>query len=387
MMLLWCLLSCKGEGVLGQVTTADTAHDAVSVELSWSSPPLAGPLGGSQDHATVALRDDGLGMVIYSDDERLRAALVGDDALRPTSLDALANHGQIRASPEGWVAVATLNGGDWLAATRFDLDGEALGAATLVSSSHVFLPDLATTDEGGVAVSTDLADMGCYRFTHPISATSEVPCPQRIDPTAAIGTVIVDDGPDGTVVGWTELRPDGSLSVYATPGGDAATPYVVDELAWGAGMAGRPMIAVHEGQHLFVWRGASSLDSPVGSWLQAFRDGEPAGERYALGDASTGGDVERPALAGPAAGLVVVAFEQGDGLWLQVRDASDGTERGAALRVDDEPGRVPRRPSLDLVEVDGEVHGLVSWEAALPGSEVESADRVLRVRTFRVGGD
>ena len=84
---------------------------------------------------------------------------------------------------------------------------------------------------------------------------------------------------------------------------------------------------------------------------------------------------------------MVVAFEQGDGLWLQVRDASDGTERGAALRVDDEPGRVPRRPSLDLVEVDGEVHGLVSWEAALPGSVVESADRVLRVRTFRVGGD
>lgn len=375
MILLW-LLACGGPDERPP-PPGDSGVEPVGLVLD---PVMALPQTTEAHHITVALRPDATALAVYSDGSRLRAARI-DDQPEPTAFDAGANHGQVRATPDGWAVVATLDGALALAGQALDADGAPLAPAELLGVDHPYLPDLATGDLGGFVVATDLLQPACATFLHPLHAVAPAPCPARVDPEAAFGTVTAALGPDGPVVAWTELRPDGALTVHLAP--PDAPPFLAGEAAWGASMAGRPMLAVDGERLVLVWRGAASPDAPVRSHLAAFApDGAALGAAWELGDAAS----ERPALAGPVDGLYAVAWEEADRLWLQLRRADDLAPVGDPIALDDEPDRIPRRPALDLVLGDAGPEGIVTWEAAEPGAEVEADGRQGRVRRWRVGG-
>ena len=368
-------LSTAGTGD-SSVATGETA--ASPPVLSTTTPVLAVPPGGDQHHATVALRPEGTALVAYDDGPNLLAARVLGSSVQATRFTGDANHGQVRATPDGWVLVGTLNGGVILAGTRLDPLGEPFEPAAFLSVSHARLPDLVTTEVGGLVVSTNLQTIKCLRFEHPLAVPLDfVDCPEMQDTKAAIGTVTAADPPEGPVYAWTELHRDGSLDVFvATTGSSGLLPYHVDNLGWGEGMAGRPMLSVDQGRQLLVWRGAPSKGAPVQSHLQGFlADGTPDTERFTLG---AGGETERPALAGPHRDVVFVAWEEGEAIWLQLRDRLSLAPVGEPLRLDDGE-EVPQRPSIAVIEGADGLEGVASWELVPPAG----AARSVRMRRFR----
>ena len=383
-------------GPTGVVDTG--AGPSVSAAVTWVAPPRAVPAGGrSQDHATVALRSDGTGMVVYTDDLRLRVARVGSDgALSPVPIESLANHGQVTSTPTGFLVVATHDGGEGLYGFPFGVDAAPAGPSVLLSTRHTLLPDVDVRRRSdgtvqGIVAATDGVSLGCIAFTDAFRARAPAPCPAPVSPEAATGTVAVEQTAVGPLYSWTELAPDRSLAVFVSDG--VAPPLVVARLGDGVTMAGRPTLATvgdatpaREDDGLVVaYRGATASGAPVGSYL--WHLGVSGVTTWRLGAHPDRGDVERVVISPIVGERLVVAYEAEGELWLEVRDAMDGAPLSPPEPVATEGPRLPRRPSVDLVLGDGgELQGVISWESGEPGSAVEDDGRVVRVRRFTVSG-
>ncbi len=365
--------------------TADTGAPGVA-HIVWLGGPATVPPGGlTQDHATAALRSDGLGMVVYGEDERLQAVRVEPDgSLVAIAIGAFTNHGQVAATPDGFIVVATQNYDYNLLGATYTPQGMPDRDAFVIGWRQTLLPDvdvrrMADGTVQGIVAATDTARLGCTAFVD--DALAAAPCPDPVDPTRATGTVAVVQTELGPLFTWTEIGTDGALGVYV--GNGVAPPVVVAEFEDGRGLAGRPMLAVADEALLVTYRGAASVSAPVGSYL--WHQSSAGETRWSLGLAPGSTDVERVALSPVVDDLVAVAWEEDRKLWLQLRSSVDGAPVGEPVSVGKEPYREPRRPSVDLVRGDdGGVHGIVSWESADARSEVEDNGRVVRVRRFRV---
>lgn len=370
--------------------TADTADPAPTEPgFTWVAPPASVPPGGfSQDHATAALRPDGTGVVVYSHELQLRGVRVEPNgALVATPTGPFTNHGQVAATPEGFVVVATNNYDYALYGLTLDAAGVPDQDVVLLSTGPSLLADVdvrAMLDGtvAGVVATTDRFELSCIAFTDSLQGLGPTPCPTPVDPTRATGTVAVVQTEQGPLYTWTEVSVDQSLSVFV--GNGVTAPVRVGDLGYGAWMAGRPMLAVGDDDVVaVVYRGATTQGQPVGSYL--WHTGAGGVTTWSLGLNPGGTDVERVAVTPIVGERFVVGWEESDQLWLQVRSSVDGAPLGIPSSAGTDPLRVPRRPSLDLVlgEDDG-VHGIVSWESAEPGSAVEDDGRIVRIRRFRL---
>ncbi len=327
-------------------------------------------------------------MVVYSHELQLRAVWVEPNgALVAAPAGPFTNHGQVAATPEGFVVVATNNDDHALYGLSLDASGLPDQGVVLLSTGPSLLADVdvrAMLDGtvAGVVASTDRAELSCIAFTDHMEGIGPTPCPTPVDPTRATGSVAVVQTELGPLYTWTEVAVDQSLSVFV--GNGITAPVLAGELGCGAGMAGRPMLAVGDGDVIaVVYRGATAQSQPVGSYLWHASGGGVT--TWSVGQNPGGTDVERVALSPIVGERFVVGWEESDQLWLQVRSRVDGAPLGTPVSADTDPSRVPRRPSLDLVLGDDDgVHGIVSWESAEPGSAVEDDGRLVRVRRFRL---
>jgi hypothetical protein len=347
------------------------------VGLCWLGP--AQDLGDrpSEHHATVGVDRDGRAVVAYYGDEHVGGARLDlrSGAVEDLELDGPGpvTHPQVRVWDGGTLVLSTRVGAG-LVGRALD-DPEPL----LFDVGRALLPDLALVGDDGLAVWTDYVDLACATFAGPLADLAETTCPAHLAVGGRVGTATVRRDPDRTGFAWTELLPDGRFAVGVAeddgPAEEVADGFGVD------GVAGRPALALlPAGRLAIAWRGGDDPDGPVYARWTVLEGARPIRTAEVLGDAP--GD--RPFLAGPVDGALVVAWENDDRLWIGLRDAVSGDPLGDDVLVDPDPDRAARRPNLDLGRVGEQVLGLVSWESAPLGSEVEVEDRQVRVRRFEV---
>lgn len=341
----------------------------------------------SQHHAVVALGNDKVALVAWYGDRLVSAVRIetADMEIEPLLLagDIPANHPILEATPGGWLAAATAEAGG-LAGRVILRDGRTLLDPVLLSELPSYYPDLSSAAGIGALVFTDYESLQCRVFASAFLGLQEIPCPNLVQPGLRIGTPAVRLTEDELWYAWTERDPYTTsfhVAVAALDGGELLTTLLAT-MGYGGELSGRVQIAVEPGWRSVVWRGAEQQDEPVRSFLQPLADdGEPLDLPFALGLEPGGFSVERPTIAS-VSDRALVAWEEAGQLWLQLRGPS-GDPLGLPVAASNDLSREARRPSVDLHQRDdGSLFGIVSWESAPFGSDVETYDRFVVVRTF-----
>ncbi len=374
-----------------RVRGPDTGNASTRHTIVQRSPTLF--VGGhtSNHHATVGLRPDGTAVVVFGADfetSGARVAMDGTVTPLPWGPNLAMNHPQVQPTPWGYLILATVDGPLGLIGTPVDRNGWDVGEPVVVAEGDTYVPDFQVRGDLGLMVWNNYLRLFCYEFTGVFAGPRAVSCPvrQNVDATIKISTLRFND--DQIVYAWDEQKEDRSSYVYASAAaGDGLQTHLVAAMPAGGAPPARPDIAVDptSGNHMVVWRGVEEGDPFVRSYLQSFTsDGTLAGERYLLGP-EPNRYTDWPTLAGPIDGALVLAWTQSSQLWLQLRDPETGAPVSEPLAIGSENTRDPRRPYVALTKTDdGEIIGMVSWEAALEVERSVTPERQLRVVAFSV---
>ncbi|MEZ4237737.1 MAG: hypothetical protein R3F59_16625 [Myxococcota bacterium] len=350
--------------------------------LQLTSEVLDVPPGSPQHHATVAIRPDGVAIGAWRGRGRTDALRLADGRGEPLQLATLApvNHPQVRATDDGYLVVATMDQARGLAGVAVAAGArEVYGAVILEAGLAALLPDLDVRGDQGLLVWGEPDGIHCVAFTGAFEDQRPAACPQA---DGVVYSVTARLGEGRTAFAWDALRADGFETVVAVDRGDGP---VAEVLAAGSTVPGRPGVAVDDasGRHTVVWTASASDDDPVSAWLATYDpDGALQAGPLPLGHAPGAASVTWPTLAGPLDGQLLLAWVEGDALWLQLRDAATGEPVGEPLDAAADFDGAALRPSVDVAQPpDGGLIGIVSWETPIDGA-VYDTDRTLHVRTF-----